>query len=53
MLRLWNSSNQEKVAKVKLHLYGVEKEITMRPCGVYTYWVESDGTLSETDPVMA
>jgi alpha-mannosidase len=51
ILRLWNSAEKEKSVNVKLHLYGTEIRISMRPCGLYTYQINKDGSLYEIDPV--
>ena len=51
ILRLWNSAEKEKSVNVKLHLYGTEIRISMRPCGLYTYQINKDGSLCEIDPV--
>ena len=50
LLRLRNSSAKEKTVTIKLLLYGTETQVSMRPCGLYTYQIDKHGII-EIDPV--
>lgn len=51
IVRLWNSSKNQKNMTVKLYAQAEGKQLKMRAFGLHTFLVEPDGCFSEIDPV--